>query len=507
MFPDAAARNHFALSFDNPIMVAMMGPIYGIDNYTPGAMYGGMMLLWFALTVAAMNIFFVVRHTRADEESGRSEVVRSLPTGRLANINATMIAALILNAVLALLIGLGLTVMGIESMDFAGSMVYGAASGVIGFLFAAITALFCQLSSSSSGASSMSFLTLGVFYMIRAAGDAQGSEFLACLSPLGLVQRSQVYVQNNLWPMVILLLEAVVIALIAYRLNSMRDIGQGFIAARPGRSSASPALRSSWGLSWRLLRIMLISWLLVLFSLGASYGSVVADISSFISESPEYMTVIGVPVEMLDVLSDADKEKLIVDSFATFITSMMTLTAMVPLIAAVMKVRSEEKEGRTEQVLARAVGRTKYLSGFVILAIIASVLIQFATAIGLYSVTDALTTSANPFVFSELLAAFFAYLPALWIMIGIAVLFVGLFPKATSVVWSYFGVVCFTSFIGSLVLPEWMLNISPMNFVPQQQPFEKFTLDFVPLTILTALAIVVMAVGFVAYHRRDTVAA
>ena len=96
---DADARQALVEMLKNPAMVAMMGPIYGADNFTTGAMYSVLMFIWVAMTVAAMNIFLVVRHTRADEEAGRTEVVRSLPTGRLAILNATMITALIVNEI------------------------------------------------------------------------------------------------------------------------------------------------------------------------------------------------------------------------------------------------------------------------------------------------------------------------------------------------------------------------------------------------------------------------
>ena len=503
MFPDQDSRNGFAESFDNPMMVAMMGPVYGADNYTEGAMYSGMMLLWTALAVAIMNIFFVVRHTRGDEDHGRAEVVRSLPTGRLANVNATMLSALALNATLAVLTGFGLAAMGVESIDFAGSMLYGAALGALGLVFAAIAALFSQLSSSSGGANVLSLVSMGILYMIRAAGDGQSNEILSCISPLGLVLRSQAYIENNVWPTLILLLMAVIISAVAYKLNSMRDLGQGFIAAKPGRAEATKGLQSSFGLAWRLMRFMLIGWFIVLFVLGASYGSVVADISGFIGDSPEYMQIIGVPVEVLDTLSAADQERLIVESFGGFVTVMMTLVAFVPVLIAAMKARSEEREGRAEHIVSRSVSRVKYLAGHVTLAYIASAFMQFATAAGLYLSAASLTGESNPFNFGEMLRTYFSFLPAIWVMIGIAVLLVGLFPKATGVTWGCFGVVFFTSFVGGMALPEWMLNISPLHHISVPQPFQEFTMDFAPLIILTAIAAVLTAIGLISYKKRD----
>jgi len=508
MFPDAASRNQFAAAFNNPIMVAMMGPIYGADNYTSGAMYGGLMLVWYGIAVAIMNIFFVVRHTRADEQAGRVEVVRSLPTGRLANLNATMISAFIINVALGLLTGLGLAVLNVESMDFAGSMVYGAATAAIGIVFASIAAVFSQLSSNASGASGMSFASIGVFYMIRAAGDMQNIEIVSCISPLGLVLRSQAYVGNKIWPSLVLLLIAVVISAIAYKLNGMRDLGQGFIAARPGRAKASAALRSSFGLAWRLLRTPLLIWGILMFTLGASYASVVGEIDSFIGDSPEYMTILGVPVDQLPNLSQADQSKMIVDSYGIFVTLMMTLLAIVPLLNAALKIRSEEREARAENIVTKAVPRCSYMAGYVIIAFIASVVLQLLTASGLYFTTAYMTGDANPFSFNDLFMSFLAFLPALWIMIGFTVFVVGMIPKATSIVWVYFGAVAMLSFMGRLIFTgnlSWVMNLTPLHFVSQPEPMKDYVINYTPLIVMTGIAAVLTIVGFISFRKRDMV--
>jgi len=500
---DAEARQTFAESFNNPIMVAMMGPVYKTAEgiYTVGAMYSGNMLLWVMIAVAVMNIFLVVRHTRADEERGRTEVVRSLPTGRLANLHATMLAAAAVNAALALLTGLGLAAMGVESMGLGGSMLYGVALGVTGLFFAAVAALFSQLSASSRGAAGYAFMALGVFYMIRAAGDANGNELLACLSPLGLIQRSQIYVENHLWPSLVLLLATVLLAGVVYALNAIRDMGQGFIPARPGRKEASKLLQSPFGLAFRLLRNTLITWFIVMLLLGASYGSVINDIYTFVGDSPEYLSIVGVPTAALALLTDDAKAKIVIDYFGSFVNAMMALICMVPLLTAAMKPRNEEKEGRTEQVLARVVPRGTYLAGYVILAFVASALLQLATAYGLYASADAMSET-NPFTLGGLVQANLAYLPALWAMIGAAVLLVGLFPRASGAIWGYYGFVCFVSFVGGMpdLLPEWLLALSPMHYIARL-PLEE--INYVPLAILTAIAAALTAMGFLGYRRRD----
>ena len=92
----------------NPAMAAMVGRGYGLDNYTNGAMMAHQMLLFTGIAVAIMCILLVARHTRKDEEDGRIELIRSLPTVRLSSLNATLLVMLGVNVVIALLIGFGL---------------------------------------------------------------------------------------------------------------------------------------------------------------------------------------------------------------------------------------------------------------------------------------------------------------------------------------------------------------------------------------------------------------
>ena len=510
---DNEARQQFAAVYDNPVMVAMLGPIYGADDYTAGAMYGGMMLLWYAISVAVMNVFIVTRHTRANEEHGREEVIRSLPVGRLANINATMISAFIINTVLAIATGLAIFATQIESLDLAGCMLYGAVSGAVGLVFAAITSVFCQLSSNTSGAIGLSFLVLGGAYMLRAAGDIN-TEILSLISPLGLAQRSQVFVENNPLPLIALLIIATAISLLAYKLNSVRDMGQGFISARPGRKTAAKSLLSPLGLSRRLLRNTIIVWVIVMFATGGSYGSVIGDIPGFVGNSPEYLTLMGIPAEMLEHISDEAKAEIIVDGFGVFVMSMMSLIALIPVLMAALKLRGEEKYGRVEHVLSRSVSRTKYLFGFTAIAFMSSVLMQIATVLGLYYTTEAVTANSeqfNPFVLENLFKASFVYLPAFWIIVGFATLLIGFFPKLTGIVWGYYGFVCFATLMGGMaVLPEWLMKLPPMSYIPEIRVtdlnlFESEEIRLVALSVMCGVAIVLTVAGFVGYRKRDMV--
>ena len=138
---------------------------------------------------------------------------------------AALVVGFVVNAALAVLVGLGLYALGMESIDLHGSMLYGAALGVTGVFFTAVTALFAQLSETGRGTLGYSFTFLVLSYLVRAVGDVS-NETVSRISPLGLILRAQVYVNNYWWP-VLLMLAATVAVSAALHLNSIRDLGQG----------------------------------------------------------------------------------------------------------------------------------------------------------------------------------------------------------------------------------------------------------------------------------------
>ena len=74
----------------NPATIMMTGPAFAADDYTFGAMVANELSLYVFLTAAIMAILLAVRHTRAEEESGRLEMIRALPVGRFAPATAAV---------------------------------------------------------------------------------------------------------------------------------------------------------------------------------------------------------------------------------------------------------------------------------------------------------------------------------------------------------------------------------------------------------------------------------
>jgi len=430
-----------------------------------------------------------VRHTRADEEKGRYEVLRSLPTGRLSNLNAAMIAVVIVNIVLAVVTGLLLFAVGDESMTFGGAMLFGATLGSMGLVFAAITAVFSQLSQSSRGASSYSFMFLGIFYMMRAIGDVS-FEPLSLISPLGLIIRAEAFAGNYWWPVIILLIVAVPIAALAYRLNFSRDMDQGILPDKQGKAHGGVLLKSTFGFTIKLLTFSLIVGTVAIFGIGASYGTIMGDIDGFIEANEFYQQLI--------LWMDGISMPLLFAGMINFVAAMM---ALIPMLLYVLKIRGEEKDHRTELIIASPVNKYRYFGGFIAIAFVSSFVLQTLTAVGLWASASAVLPDPSEFPLSSVLVGNLLYLPALWVMIGLAVLLIGVLPKATGLVWAVYGLALFMGMFGRMdILPAWTLNLSPFGHIPQY-PME--TITWLPLAVLTVVAVGLTVVGLVGYRRRD----
>jgi len=476
-------RQAIAETMRNPAMTAMVGKGFGLDHYTNGAMMAHQMLLFTAIIVGLMSILLTARHTRVDEEDGRIELIRSLPVGRLSNLSATVLVLVGTNVLLAILIGFGLYTLRIESMDLNGSLLYGAALGATGIFFTSTTIVFAQLAENSRGTIGLSFAVLGVSYLIRAIGDVS-NETLSWFSPLGWLLSSEVYVNNYWWPILLTLGAAVVLFILAYYLNAIRDVGAGFFPSKPGKKHASYFLQSPLGLAFRLQRTGIIAWAIGMFVLGASYGSVLGDLESFLEN-----------VEMMKEVLASTEGFSLTEQFISMLMSILAMISTIPALMAILKLKGEEGKNRTEHLLSRAVSRSKLLTSYVIVSFGSGFLALSLAAIGLWS------AGGGAVSFNTIYSAASVYLPAMWIMIGLAVLFIGLVPKFSGLAWMYLLYSFIVVYLGRLLqFPEWMSNLSPYGHVPQL-PVED--MNVTSISTLTVIAIVFTLIGFVFYNKRD----
>ncbi|MFE4522416.1 ABC transporter permease [Cytobacillus firmus] len=486
LYSSQQEREAMAQTMANPAMTAMTGPA-DLSNYTVGVMTAHQMLLMTAAVTGLMSILLVTRHTRAAEEDGRLELLRSLPVGRLSYLNATLLTVSAACIGLALINGFGLYALGIESMDLEGSLLYGAALGAAGLFFAGVTAVFAQASDSSRGTIGYSIAVLLISYLFRAITDIS-NESLSWLSPLAWVTKAEVYDSNNWWPIVLMAAAAIVLFAVANYLNAIRDLDRGFFPSMPGKKYASRFLQSPIGLALKLQRTGIISWAIGMFVLGASYGSVLGDLESFFSEN-EAMKQLLKPTEGITL----------VEQFIPMLMIVISLMATIPPVMAMNKLRGEEKKERIVHLLSRAVSRTKLLGSYFVISVINGFLMISLAALGLWAAGNSVVEGGLSF--GMIFGAALSYYPAMLVMISLAVFLIGFLPKFTGLIWLYVLYSFIVLYLGGLFqFSDWIGSLSPFGHVPQA-PIEEFTI--VPLLLLCLAAGVLALAAFIGFNSRD----
>ncbi|PNV36738.1 ABC transporter permease [Streptomyces sp. DH-12] len=488
LYDDPQERANAVRSMDSPAGLAMSGPRHYLDDYGFGSMLSHQMLGFTAVLVGLMSVLIVTRHTRAEEETGRAELVRSAVVGRHAHLAAALAVAVLANLALALLLALGLAGLGLEGVGPAGSLLYGLAHAAAGLVFAAVAAVTAQITAHARGASGTALAVVGVAYVLRAAGDSGENDALSWLSPIGWVQRSYPYVDDRWWPLLLCLVLAAALAAAGFVLSTRRDVGAGLRPERLGPPTASAALTTSSGFALRLHRGMLAGFGAGLFLMGAMYGSITGDAEDMLKDIDQVR-------EALERIGGAG----VAESFASMVMVVLAVVAAVYVVMAALRPRSEETAGRAEPLLATGLSRTRWAGGHLAVAMGGGTFVLLLAGLG-FGVAGAASTGDGGLL-PELVGAALAYAPALWVTIGVAVLLFGWFPRASAAAWAVPVYAFVVGYLGEILrFPDWMKNLSPFGHVPRLPAAD---LDLTPLLLLTLVAAGLVWLGLAGFRRRD----
>ena len=486
IYPTAADRAGALQTIDNPGTTALIGAVYGGTDYTYGIMVGHQLLGLISVVAALMSIFTLVRHTRAEEEAGRTELLRSSMVGRHASTVAAVILLGGANVVLALALAVGLGSLGIETITWEGSLLFGAGVAAVGLVFAGVAAVTAQLTESARTASSSAGLLLALAYVLRAMGDVS-NETISWFSPIGWAQATQVYHADDWVPLAIALVAAAALVVASVLLSRRRDVGAGILGTRPGPARGGTLLQGPLGLAWRLSRGTVIGWSIGLLVFGLLYGPVLSEASTFLDDLPI----------MAEFLPDAQASG--AELFGATVIAVTAILCAIPAVQVVLRLRSEETAGRVGPLLTTPLSRTRWMAASVVLAVLTAVVVLGVTGLGIglgaaYSMDDAAWVAAS-------VGATVSYLPAVAVVIGVGALLVGWLPRVTGWAWALVGFAAVVMYFGGILdLPQWLIDVSPFSHVPQQPAVD---FDGVPLAWLMLVALLLMAAGLVGVRRRD----
>jgi ABC-2 type transport system permease protein len=465
-------------------LVALYGKIYVVTSL--GAISLIKLTAFGAALVGVLFVFLVVRHSRAEEETGRLELATAGVVGRAAPLTA----ALLLGSLGALSLGVLTTVgLGLAGLPWAGSFAFGLGWALSGLVFTAIAGVTAQLTVSARVASGLGMAAVAVAYVLRAVGDLGEGDpgWASWLSPIGWSQQIRPFAGDRWWVVGIPLVAVALLVPLAYGLRARRDLGAGLLPDRAGPATGS--IHDVGGLAWRMQRGLLVAWLVGVALMGLVLGSVADNVAGLLDSSAmrEFIAALGGEQELVDMFLAAE-------------VSILGALVAAYGIGAASRLRTEEESGHTSLLLSTATSRTGWAFSHLGVALLgtAAVMATAGAAIGL---GHGLATGDPGGETLRMTGAALAQVPAAWVLVGLVVLAFGWLPLAVPLVWGLLVAFVVLGEFGPLWgLPSWVLDLSPFAHSPTLPGGDVEVASLAGLLLVAAL---LCLLGLLGWRRRD----
>jgi len=484
LYPNEAARIEAANMINSTAsLVALYGPIY--DPTSLGALSMTKMTAVYASLVSILMVTLVVRHTRAEEEAGRLELIGSGVVGRAAPMTAALLVVGGASAVLGVLAAAGLLAAG---LPVVGSLIFGAGWAATGLCFSAVAAVAAQVTTGSRAANGLGFTVIAAAYMARAIGDLAegGPGWLSWLSPIGWNQQIRAFAGDR-WSVLVLPLAATAVLIpVAFILRRRRDLGSGLLPDRPG--PAAGALSSPVGLAWRLQRPLLVAWTVGSAVMAFLMGSIANNVVGLL-DSPA----------MQDIIKQLGGEQGLTDAFLAAVLGLVSTIIAAYGISAVGRLHTEEAGGHAESVLATATPRIWWAAGHWLIALagVAWLMLVAGVATG----AGHAIAIGDPHQVLHITIAALARIPASWVMVSLVVAVWGQWPHAIGVVWGAYAAFIVVGEFGQLWgVPPWVMDFSPFTHSPVLPGPDAQLWGMLWLTVVAGAF---LAGGSAAFRHRD----
>ncbi|MBX3067945.1 MAG: ABC transporter permease [Cryobacterium sp.] len=487
LFPTQAAREAYAQVANTPAVAAMTGLPYA------AATLGGILniKLWMteAVALAFAVIFLVTRNGRAEEENGRTEFLRSTKLGR----HAYSLANWAVFGAFSTVVGLACAALAIsQGLPPDGSLLMGASFAAVALVFIGVVAIVGQLCQTSRAANGLASIVVAIAYLIRATADVKAKNdqplWIAWLSPIGWGQQARSFAENLWWPILLCLGVAILLCIIALRLESHRDLGAGMLPARKGRKSFGAFGRTQLGLTLRLQRGPIIGWAIGILVFAAFFGGVATAMVDLLGgNTPVVGVFAGHSGNLLDGLL----------SYFVMTTAMIVAAFALQVASAI---GTEESTGRIEIQLSGAISRIRWAANRLIVpAVISLILLAlggFVLGATFGSVTGIHGQDPKFAAYST------SFWPSVLLVIAVTMFLIAFIPRfASALTWAFYGVVVLLSLLGNLFkLPSWLVENTPFTTVSKLNA----NLNVAPLVVLSIIAIVLLTCGLLRFKMRDT---
>ncbi len=450
-YPTQADRVGFARSFGDDKAVRLF---YGVphDLLTTGGYVAWRIGGTLSIFAAVWGIFAAVRALRAEEDSGRAEIVLAAPITR-GTVFAAATAGVLGGAGVLWLAGwVGLAGGGLA----AGPSAYLALElAAVAVVFAAVGALVSQLAPTRRLALGGGMAAMLVALVLRIVADTAGSlGWLRWATPLGWAEELRPFTGSRPAVLLLFALLSVVLFAAAAAIGRGRDVGTGVFSSADREAPRLGLLSSAGAQALRAEYGMLLGW-----AAGIGLFAIVVGLLADTFSAQNLSSSLRESIHRLGGASLTTPTGALGFYFLIFVFA-ISLFACGQMSTA----RHEESESRLETLFALPLSRRRWLLERLGLAVGAAAVLAFLAAVLAWAATLASGTHVS---LPRLLEAGLNCLPTAILFLGIAALAYAFIPRATALV--AYGLVsvafCWYLFGALLGAPQWTLDLSPFQHV------------------------------------------
>lgn len=453
-----------SLAVANPVILLFRGLPSGT---TEGAFIVFLVLPFIAMLVALMASFLAVRHLRAEEETGRAELIASTPAGRWVPFAATLVHGVIACVVLGAASAAALITSGLA---VPGSVFTALAIVAVGVVFLTFGFVAAQLFVSARAANSVTMAFLVGSFIVGGVGNALGtpddaltrmeSSGLAWVSPFVWAENMRPFADDNGVPLLLAAAVSLALVALAAALQGARDTGAGVLATPSARTEASALLSSPFGLASRLSAGSLLAWIVGAMAVGVLSTSLASVVKELASENPAVQAIL----ERLAAEGSMDQGLIV-----TFFVMVGVLAACFG-VQTVQRARQEEAHGTAELLLGAPVSRSRWLGAFLAVAFTGIVLIV-AAAVGAAAVALGVAGGDGSLIADALVVGGGQALAAALFAVVTAIIF-ALAPRLTiGVGWAIVAAAASLALFGTILgLDDGVVALSPFAAIPTPTP-------------------------------------
>ena len=296
---------------------------------------GGLTCLVLSVVISLRSISL----TRAAEDLGRTELLRSTGTGPAAGLVGQGLTLAL--QCLFLGIGAGAGLLALEEADGTDAVTYGAVLTATCLTVSFAALVLAQLAPDAAAGRSIALGVVGLMYSGNGMRASKHWDWAGWVSPFRLRTEADPGGDNSWPPILIAVAAGIVVLTLAGVLTSHRDLGQGLVQL-PVRRSSSLRVSGPLTLAIRLNRCQCLAWALLVPLVAGVLVSLGADVVDLARQG-------GISGGSLGSLLAGDDPG---EAFLRYIGQLAGALATAQGVSLALRYSGDERSGRLEMVVS-----------------------------------------------------------------------------------------------------------------------------------------------------------